>query len=93
MDTMPELVLENTKKRLEVCRRDFKNIKNKIADICNTEIPAVLNCKFDYLSNLVKELSLLIANGTRVQEKIYGIEREIELLEIICEYKKNNKGD
>ncbi len=87
MDTIPELVLENSKKRLEICRRDFKNIKNKIKDICSAEIPAALNYKFDEVINLIKELSFVVAKGSRLEEKIYGIEREIELLEVVCEYK------
>lgn len=81
-ETIEEAILRVTKQRLTECREDYKELRAEI----NWNIERLqkhMDGEAWYTSTIAFEINQLTSDYAIVYEKIKGLEREVELLEII----------
>ena len=81
---LKDAVIYNTKTRLKNCKENYQDLKLEIGK-CLTGIDFNLESLPEYALSIVSNLNEMVSEYAILREKIKGLEREIELLELLKE--------
>lgn len=83
-EELKDPVIEITEKRLNNCKENYQDLESEI-DNCLIMLESNLKPFPQYTLSIVSNLSEMVGEYASLSEKIKGLEREIELLELLKE--------